>query len=106
MHNSFASKTEAQQDGLAVGYQKWFGIPVASPSLPFVARFAPAGYLNLSAEDFGHYLIAQLNNGSYQGVLCSPQPELLRYITPISRCQAQPIITPWAGKYNTFKMWR
>src|SRR5215208_2296705 len=33
MQNSFASKTEAEQDGLAVGYQKWFGIPVASPAL-------------------------------------------------------------------------
>jgi hypothetical protein len=29
--------------------------------------------LNMSAEDFGHYLIAQLNGGSYQGVsLLSP----------------------------------
>jgi CubicO group peptidase (beta-lactamase class C family) len=68
MQNSFASKTEAEQDGLAVGYQKWFGIPVASPSLPFVRGSLPAGYLTMSAEDFGHYLIAQLNEGSYQGV--------------------------------------
>jgi CubicO group peptidase (beta-lactamase class C family) len=68
MQHSFASKTEAQQDGLAVGYQKWFGIPVASPNLPFVRGSLPAGYLNMSAEDLGHYLIAQLNNGSYQGV--------------------------------------
>ena len=73
MQNSFASKTEAQQDGLAVGYQKWFGIPVASPNLPFSRGSLPAGQLILSAEDFGHYLIAQLNNGSYQGVsLLSP----------------------------------
>jgi CubicO group peptidase (beta-lactamase class C family) len=68
MQNSFTSKTEAEQDGLAVGYQKWFGIPVASPSLPFVRGSLPAGYLTMSAEDFGHYLIAQLNDGSYQGV--------------------------------------
>jgi len=67
MQNSFASKTEAQQDGLAIGYQKWFGMPVASPNLPFVRGSLPAGYLTMSAEDFGHYLIAQLNNGSYQG---------------------------------------
>lgn len=73
MQNSFASKTEAEQDGLAVGYQKWFGIPVASPNLPFSRGSLPAGQLILSAEDFGHYLIAQLNNGSYQGVsLLSP----------------------------------
>jgi CubicO group peptidase (beta-lactamase class C family) len=67
MQNSFTSKTEAQHDGLAVGYQKWFGIAVASPNLPFVRGSLPAGQLNMSIEDFGHYLIAQLNNGSYQG---------------------------------------
>jgi CubicO group peptidase (beta-lactamase class C family) len=73
MQNSFASKTEAQQAGLAVGYQKWFGIPVASPNLSFSRGSLPAGQLILSAEDFGHYLIAQLNDGSYQGVsLLSP----------------------------------
>ena len=73
MQNSFASKTEAEQDGLAVGHQKWFGIPVASPDLPFSRGSLPAGDLILSAEDFGHYLIAQLNDGSYQGVsLLSP----------------------------------
>ena len=68
MQNSFTSKTEAQQDGLAVGYQKWFGVAVASPNLPFVRGSLPAGQLNMSIEDFGHYLIAQLNDGSYQGV--------------------------------------
>ena len=68
MQNSFTSKTEAQQDGLAVGYQKWFGIPVASPNLPFSHGTLPAGQLNMSIEDFGHYLIAQLNDGTYQGV--------------------------------------
>ncbi|MEP7134337.1 MAG: serine hydrolase domain-containing protein [Chloroflexota bacterium] len=74
MQNSFASKTEAEQDGLAVGYQKWFGIPVASPNLPFVRGSLPAGYLTMSAEDFGHYLIAQLNDGNYQDVsVLSPQ---------------------------------
>ncbi len=67
MQNSFTSKTEAQQDGLAVGYQKWFGVLVSSPSLPFVRGSLPAGYLIMSAEDFGHYLIAQLNDGNYHG---------------------------------------
>ena len=43
MQNSFTSKTEAQQDGLAVGFQKWFGMPVAAPNLPFVRGSLPAG---------------------------------------------------------------
>jgi CubicO group peptidase (beta-lactamase class C family) len=68
MQNSFASKSEAQQNGLVVGYQNWFGIPIASPNLPFSRGTLPAGQLNMSIEDFGHYLIAQLNDGSYQGV--------------------------------------
>lgn len=68
MQNSFTSKTEAQQNGLAVGYQKWFGLPVASPHLPFSRGSLPAGQLILSVEDFGHYLIAQLNDGKYAGV--------------------------------------
>jgi len=68
MQNSFTSKTEAQQHGLAVGYLKWFGIPVASPNLPFTRGSLPAGDLNMSVEDFGHYLIAQLNNGSYKDI--------------------------------------
>jgi len=68
MQNSFASKTEAQQDGLAAGYQKWFGIPMASPNLPFSRGSLPVGQLTTSIEDLGHYLIAQLNDGSYQGV--------------------------------------
>jgi CubicO group peptidase (beta-lactamase class C family) len=68
MQNSFTSKTEAQDGGLALGYQKWFGIPMASPDLPFVRGSLPAGQLIMSAEDFGHYLIAQLNEGSYQDI--------------------------------------
>jgi CubicO group peptidase (beta-lactamase class C family) len=68
MQNSFTSKSEAQKNGLVVGYQNWFGIPVASPNLPFSRGSLPAGQLNMSIEDFGHYLIAQLNEGSYQGL--------------------------------------
>jgi CubicO group peptidase (beta-lactamase class C family) len=67
MRNSFTSKSEAQKNGLVVGYQNWFGIPIASPNLPFSRGSLPAGQLNMSMEDFGHYLIAQLNDGSYQG---------------------------------------
>ena len=64
MQNSFTSKVEAQQGGLAVGYQKWFSVPVASPNLPFTRGTLPAGDLSMSVEDFGHYLIAQLNDGT------------------------------------------
>ena len=68
MQHSFTSKTAAQQAGLVVGFQQWFGVPVASPDLPFARGALPAGGLTMSAEDFGHYLIAQLNDGSYHGI--------------------------------------
>lgn len=68
MQHSFTSKIKAQQDGLAVGYQKWLGRPVASPSLPLIRGSIAAGQLIMSAEDFGHYLIAQLNDGNYHDV--------------------------------------
>jgi CubicO group peptidase (beta-lactamase class C family) len=74
MQNSFASKAEAEQDGLVLGYQQWFGIPVASPNLPFSRGSLSAGQLIMSVEDFGHYLIAQLNDGSYHGI-CVLSPE-------------------------------
>lgn len=67
MLHSFTSKIDAQRAGLVVGYQKWFGVPMASPDLPFVRGALPAGELTMSARDFGHYLIAQLNGGMYQG---------------------------------------
>jgi CubicO group peptidase (beta-lactamase class C family) len=74
MQNSFTSKSEAQKNGLVIGYQNWFGIPVDSPNLPFSRGSLPAGQLNMSLEDFGHYLITQLNDGNYQGVsVLSPE---------------------------------
>lgn len=65
MHHSYTSKAEAQQDGLAMGHRFWFGIPVAARNLPVPRGSLPAGELISSAEDMGHYLIAQLNGGCY-----------------------------------------
>jgi hypothetical protein len=74
MHNSFTSQVEAQQHGMSSGYSRWFGFPVASGNLPYPRGMVPAGYLISSAEDLGHYLIAQANQGHYKGVsLLSPQ---------------------------------
>ncbi len=74
MHNSFTSQAEAQQHGMSTGYQRWFGFPVASEDLPYPRGMVPAGYLISSAEDLGHYLIAQNNQGRYAGgSILSPQ---------------------------------
>ncbi len=74
MHNSFTSQVEAQQHGLSSGYQRWFGFPVASGDLPYPRGMVPGGYLISSAEDLGHYLIAQMNQGRYRNAsILSPQ---------------------------------
>jgi CubicO group peptidase (beta-lactamase class C family) len=68
MNHSYTSKAAAEQDGLAVGHQTWFGIPIPVPDLPVPRGSLPSGQLISSAEDMGHYLIAQLNDGRYGDV--------------------------------------
>ena len=65
MSHSYTSKVEAQTDGLAMGHRFWFGVPIAARNLPVPRGSLPAGELISSAEDIGHYLIAQLNDGCY-----------------------------------------
>ena len=73
MRHSHTARAAAQQDGLAVGHRAWFGWPVAAPDLPAPAGSLPSGQLIASAEDMGHYLIAQLHNGRYHDAqLLSP----------------------------------
>ena len=65
MSHSFASKQDARRDGLAQGYQLWFGFPVPT-ALPYLRDLLPAGYLISTAEDMAHYLIAQMNGGRFE----------------------------------------
>lgn len=67
MRHSYVSKADAKNDGLAVGYRMWFGLPVAAPDLPVPEGSTASGQLIASAEDMGDYLIANLNGGSHQG---------------------------------------
>jgi len=72
MQNSFTSQAETQPQGLATGYHYAFGMPIAV-DVPYNRGLLPAGYLISSAEDMTHYLIAQLNDGGYEGAaLLSP----------------------------------
>ena len=64
MRHSFTSEAEAEPQGLATGHHYWFGRPAAA-DLPYNRGLLPAGYLISSAEDMAHYLIAQLNHGTY-----------------------------------------
>jgi CubicO group peptidase (beta-lactamase class C family) len=65
MKHSYVSQTEAKANGLAPGYQTWFGFNFPR-ELPYNKEYLPAGYIISSAEDMSHFLIAQMNDGNYQ----------------------------------------
>lgn len=63
MTHTYTSPALAKQNGLAVGHQFWFGLPVAAPDVPLPHGALAAGLLISTAEDLARYLIAQLNGG-------------------------------------------
>jgi CubicO group peptidase (beta-lactamase class C family) len=65
MRHTFLTRTAAQQDGLASGYYPFFGVPVPW-QVPFVRAGVPSGFMYASAEDLGHFLVAELNDGRYR----------------------------------------
>jgi CubicO group peptidase (beta-lactamase class C family) len=65
MDHSTASQAVAQADGMAVGHQYWFWLPIPRPELPMPQGSLPSGQLIASAEDMAHYMVALLNEGRY-----------------------------------------
>jgi CubicO group peptidase (beta-lactamase class C family) len=65
MSHSFASEQDARRDGLAQGYQLWFGFPFPTAQ-PYPRDLLPAGLLISNAGDMAHYLIAQMNGGRFE----------------------------------------
>lgn len=67
MRHTYFNEQEAQADGLAMGYQSWYGL-----FMPVHAQFPrgmqPAGYGISTVQDMGNYLVAYLNNGTYKGI--------------------------------------
>ncbi len=67
MQRTFFSQQEAEQEGLATGYQSRFG-----PLLPLKTTLAPgnlpAGGIMSTAEDMAQYLVAFLNDGRFEGI--------------------------------------
>ena len=63
MRHSYTSQAEARQNGMATGYTALFGcmIPFRDPERKAFTQ------LTVSSEDMAHYMIAQLNNGRYNG---------------------------------------
>ena len=66
MRHSFTSQEVALQHGMARGHRYWFGFPIGA-TLPYEYDRMPTAAIISSAEDLGHYLLAQLNAGRYGG---------------------------------------
>lgn len=66
MRHSYTLAAEATD--LATGYRHWFGQSFPAPTLPVPREHVPSAMLISTAEDMGHYLIAQMNGGKYGDV--------------------------------------
>lgn len=62
MRNSYTSRVEAEQHGLATEHRYWYGFPVGA-ELPFDRGGLGAGGLSSSALDMARYLSLYLNDG-------------------------------------------
>ena len=65
MSHSFTDQTDARRSGLASGHRSWFGFPRPFDA-PYSRAAMPSSYLISSAEDITHFLIGQLNGGTYE----------------------------------------
>ena len=88
MMHSFASESAAEAGGVADGHYPFLGVVRPRPLL-FIPGSEPSAFLAASAEDLGHFLIAQLNDGQYEGVSVVDGTALLH--EPLSRPN------PWEG---------
>lgn len=68
MSRTYMEKSQAQENGLAVGHRHWFSFPFPAPNLPVPRGSLPSGQIISCAEDMAHYLIAHLNGGRYRNV--------------------------------------
>jgi CubicO group peptidase (beta-lactamase class C family) len=84
MNRSSYYQPEATSPDSAVGYQQWFGFPVAS-DLPFPRSHNGGGGLIASAEDMTHFMIAQLNEGRYGTVTVLSPAGITEMHTPAAR---------------------
>ena len=64
MIHSAAAITNPVAKDVASGYRYWLFWPLAFDA-PYPRQMTPAGFLISTAEDMSHYLITQLNGGTY-----------------------------------------
>jgi CubicO group peptidase (beta-lactamase class C family) len=66
MQNSHLSRSEGLGAGMADGYTKFFGFPLAG-EVQYLDNSLAAGFIISTAEDMCHYLLMHLNGGRYEG---------------------------------------
>lgn len=100
MRRSFATPRSMGHGELAAGYQWFFGLPRPTPDR-FIAAQLPAGFLSASAEDMGHYLIAQTNGGRYgdASVLSQRGVDTLHSPGPNTEVPLNPVAGGSGGAY-------
>lgn len=64
MENSFLTKEDGENNGMASGHVKWFGFPVAT-DVQYLDNSLAAGFIISSVEDMCSYMLIHLGRGSY-----------------------------------------
>jgi CubicO group peptidase (beta-lactamase class C family) len=90
MTHTHLTDAAAEADGLAHGYYPFFGVPIAW-DIPYARSSLPSSFIDASAEDLGHVLIAHLNDGAYQGTQILSADAMARLRQPLSHPD------PWNG---------
>jgi CubicO group peptidase (beta-lactamase class C family) len=65
MRHSHGTREDARADGLAAGYYHWFGLAWQPAPIPLPRAGEPSATTFVSAEDLGHWIVANLNGGRY-----------------------------------------
>jgi CubicO group peptidase (beta-lactamase class C family) len=65
MQNSHLSRSEGLEAGMAGGYTKFFGFPLAG-EVQYLGNSLAAGFTISTVEDMCHYLLMHLNRGIYE----------------------------------------
>lgn len=99
MKNSYTSSDEAQEHGLSNGYRSFFGLmlPMKQDEHP---ASVPAGYLISSSEDMAHYLIAEMNDGTYKGNTILSKAGIEETHTPIATVKNIMSTINFTGNYG------
>lgn len=99
MKNSYTSSKEAEKHGLSSGYRSFFGLMEPMKQQDHLAS-VPAGYLISSSEDMAHYLMAEMNNGIYEGNMILSGAGIKETHKPISNVTNIMGLIKFTGSYG------